>query len=59
MSHSEKALLHRLKTLGLREGSGDFRDYEIAKRMLREQGLTSDEFENAIRKTTNFLKCEL
>ena len=59
MSYSEKSLLHRLKMLGLKEGSGNFNDYEKAKKMLREQGLTPNEFQKAIRRTTNYLRCEL
>ena len=59
MSLNDQKLLFRLKQLGLSEGSGSLHDYEIAKKMLRSQGLTPDEFEKAIRKTTDFLRCEL
>lgn len=58
MSYSEKALAHRLKMLGLQEGSGSIHDYEKAKKMIRDQNLTPDEFQKAIKKTTDFLRCE-
>ncbi len=58
MSYSEKALLHRLKQLGLSEGSGDFRDYETAKKTLQEQGLTPADYQKSIRQISDFLRCE-
>ena len=59
MTLNDQKLLFRLKQLGLQAGSGDFRDYEKAKKMLQVQGLTPDEFEKFIKKTTDYLKCEL
>ncbi len=59
MSINEQKLIFRLKQLGLQEGSKSLLHYEKAKKMLRALGLSPAEFENAIRITTNHLKCEL
>ena len=58
MSFNDKKLEFRLKQMGLQEGSKSIEDYEKAKKMLRDQCLSPEDFQNAIRKTTDFIKCQ-
>lgn len=56
---NEKKLIQRLKSIGLREGSESWADYEKVKKLLRQQELSPAENDKATRVVTEFLNCTL
>ncbi len=58
MSYSEKGLLHRLKRLGLQEGSSNYKDYEKAKKEIRKIANNSDEYEKLTKYAKDHFRCQ-
>ena len=59
MSLIEEILLNKLKQLGLEEGSGDFKDYEKAKLLVKNIASNPTEHDQLTRKLTEYLRCQL
>lgn len=59
MSLIERKLIHQLKNLNIRPGSGNFKDYEEAKKFIRELANSPEEYQQMIRLATDFLRCQL